>query len=223
MKNLILKGMALYALMLIGLSSCQKDELATSDVENFVQETIYELQFDGGIGKLGCFELIFPVQISFPDGTNGSYSSYDELIAAFKDWRLTHSKSEGKPEFIFPIDVLKKDGTTITVNSKEELKDLRKECPGRHNRGPKGHINRGLSCFELTYPLTLIFPNSNELTVSSKEEFRSALKSWRELNPGRPVSHPKIKFPYSVILKEDGTTVTLNSREDLIALKDKCE
>ncbi|NOT37394.1 MAG: hypothetical protein HOP11_08460 [Saprospiraceae bacterium] len=222
MKNWILKGMALYAIVLIGFTSCQKDDSSSTEVENFVNNSVYQLQGDCGLGKLGCFELVFPVTISFPDGTSGTYASYEELGSALREWRKAHTKADGRPEFVFPIDVLKKDGTTVTVTSKEELISLRKECPGRPGRGPGGHIGRGLACFELVYPVTLILPDNSEVTIAKKEDFRAAIKAWREANPGKPTSRPHLKFPLTVTLKEDGTTVTVNSKEELIALKDRC-
>ncbi len=219
----MLKGLALYAIVLMGTTSCQKEDTTTTEVENFVDNSIYQLQADFGLGKLGCFELVFPVSISYPDGTTGSYASYEELKNGMKEWRKEHTKKDGRPEFVFPLDVLKKDGTTVTINSKEDFKELRKECPGRNGRGPKGHVIRGLACFELVYPVTIILPDKSEVSVNSKEEFHTALKTWREANPGKPGARPELKFPLTVTLKEDGTTVTLNSKEDLIRLKEKCQ
>ncbi|MEP7196311.1 MAG: hypothetical protein ABI851_07300 [Saprospiraceae bacterium] len=221
MKNLILKFVALYAIALLSLTSCQKEE-SSSTVENFVNDAVYQLQDVCGLGKLGCFELIFPVTLQFPDNSTQTFTSYEELQTGLRMWRKSNPDIEGRPEFVFPIDVLKKDGTTISVNSKDELVALRKDCPGNPRRGPKGHIARGLHCFDLVFPITLVLPNNTEKTINSQDELKAALKAWRESKLSRKDGHPVFKFPFSVTLKADGTSVLINSKEDLIALKDNC-
>jgi hypothetical protein len=220
MKKWILNGMAICAIAAFSLTSCQKEE--TVDLENFVDDAVYQLQDGCGLGKLGCFELVFPVTIQFADNTTQTFASYEEMATGIKEWRKNNPTVSGKPEFVFPIDVIKSDGTTVTVESKEGLNELRKECPPRHGKGPRGHIGRGLACFELVFPVTLVLPDKTEVITNSQDELKAALKAWKEANPGKRGAHPILKFPFSVTLKKDGSSVTVSSKEDLKALKDAC-
>lgn len=227
MKRMILKGFGILALVAIGFVSCKKDEstlVSTTDLVSsteYTEMSVYEMQCDGALGKLGCYELVFPVTIQFSDNTTLTANSYDELKEGIKAWREANGKGSGRPEFVFPISVINEAGETIVVDSKEQLRELRAACPDSKGRGHKGHFLRGLKCFDLVFPVTLVFPDASELEVGSYEELKNATIEWRRNNP-RAKNHPVIKFPFSVTLKSDGSTVTIESREDLKELKKSC-
>ena len=76
-------------------------------------------------------------------------------------------------------------------------------------------------CFEINFPVTVVFADSTTQVVNSYEEMKAAFKAWKENNP-EIKGRPKIQFPYSVTT-EDGTVVEITSREDLKALIAGCK
>jgi hypothetical protein len=47
------------------------------------------------------------------------------------------------------------------------------------------------------------------------------LRRWSQVRP-KPAKRPKLVFPMTVKLKEDGTEVVVSNAEELKALKDDC-
>ena len=76
-------------------------------------------------------------------------------------------------------------------------------------------------CFEINFPVTVVFADSTTQEVASYEEMKAAFKAWKENNP-EIKGRPKIQFPYSVTT-EDGTIVDITSIEDLRALIAGCK
>lgn len=75
-------------------------------------------------------------------------------------------------------------------------------------------------CFEIVFPVTIIFADSTTQEVSSYEEMKAAFKTWRENNP-EVKGKPKIQFPFFVTT-EEGTMVEVKSAEELKALTAGC-
>jgi hypothetical protein len=68
-------------------------------------------------------------------------------------------------------------------------------------------------CFKLNYPVSIQFPDSTVVTVNSKEELITSVKTWRQSNPtihGRP----HLVYPVSITMK-DGTVLSVNSKEEM--------
>jgi hypothetical protein len=57
--------------------------------------------------------------------------------------------------------------------------------------------------------------------MENREEFKRFLRRWHATNPD-VVGKPKMVFPITVIIKEDGSEMVLESVEDLQALKEAC-
>lgn len=68
-------------------------------------------------------------------------------------------------------------------------------------------------CFKLNYPVSIQFPDSTVVTVNSREELISTIKTWRQNNPtvhGRP----HLVYPVSITMK-DSTVLTVNTKEEM--------
>jgi hypothetical protein len=74
--------------------------------------------------------LVFPITVQFPDSTQLSVASPEELRTALHDWKQNNPTIHGKPQFVFPITVTLKDGTQVVVNSPEELRAIKEDCRG---------------------------------------------------------------------------------------------
>ncbi len=206
-------------------TSCQKEENAVQDVENFVLQSVYEIEERCGAGMAGCYELVFPVTLQFADSTTQEVADYDALKLAIREWYQlnapTRPRPWNRPTLVLPIDVINSDGEVITVETSAELMELRRACindtfgPGHGN-----HHGKDRACFKPVFPFTIQFPDSSEVTVSTPLEFQQAIRSWKANNPGVP-GRPHFVFPITVQLR-DGTQVVVNSKEELDATKAEC-
>ena len=224
LKLFLLPFVALVAIMV----ACNKTtELSTDEL---VDQALYSVQERGGMGRFGCCELVFPVTLVLPDGTTAEVNSYDEV----KQTLRAHFDAAGSPRpprgqrphltFVFPISVISQDGEVITVETEEAMRRLRADCAGATfgNHDPRGHGQHGLSCFDIVFPITIAFPDGTTATAADRQALHLLLRTWRKDNPGA-TQRPQITFPITVKMTDDGSLVTVNSREDLRQLKEDCE
>ncbi|MEO8666770.1 MAG: hypothetical protein ABI462_14865 [Ignavibacteria bacterium] len=85
---------------------------------------------EGGGPGGPCFTLVFPVTVSFADGTQVVVNSPQELGRAAHDWNKNNPGQHARPEIVFPVTVTLKDGTQVVVNSKEDLQAIKDACRG---------------------------------------------------------------------------------------------
>jgi hypothetical protein len=161
-----------------------------------------------------CFSLNYPVTIQFPDLTEVSVSSREELVNAIKTWRQNNPGVTGRPHLVFPLSVTMKDGSVKTINSQLEMKGLMFECLKKFR-----HV-RLWTCVDLVFPVTVVFPDGTTTVVNSKEELKTAVTTWRQNNADIE-GQAKIQFPFDVKLK-NGEIATINNLEELKALVKKC-
>lgn len=223
LKIFLLPAFALVAL----LFSCNKaDELT---VDEAVDQALYSAQERGGMGRYGCYELVFPVTIELPDGTTVEVDSYDEVKQQLRAYFEANGGGKrprhgARPHvnFVFPIAVVSQDGEVIAVESADALRQLRAECAGTFgNHGPQGHGQHGLSCFEVVFPVTVEFPDGTTAEAADPQAIHQLMRTWRQANPSVP-GRPKLAFPITVKMAADGNLVTLDSPEALRSLKADC-
>lgn len=77
-----------------------------------------------------CFDINYPVNMSFPDGSRSSADSPRDFLEQARDWRSNNREVEGRVKVGFPISVTLEDGTVVDVESAEALKQLKKDCRG---------------------------------------------------------------------------------------------
>ncbi|NNE26401.1 MAG: hypothetical protein HKN09_06125 [Saprospiraceae bacterium] len=221
-KNL-LKINALVAILLVGLmTSCSKEEDNGTLVDNYVIESTYELQKKFRIGKAGCFELVFPVSVEFPDASTAEVDSYQNLKETVKAWKESNLDVEGRPSLVYPVEILDQEGEVISIDGPDALKEVIKECIQEFRDGPRDHHRRGKfrACFDLVFPLTINFPDSTTLEVEDYKSIKMAVRTWKHNNPDS-AERPKLDFPIQIVY-EDGTVEDIESVEDLKAAKRAC-
>ena len=88
--------------------------------------------------------------------------------------------------------------------------------------GEAGHTFAG-DCFQLIYPVGIVFPDQTTVTVDSAADIRAAVRAWIAANPDRPRPRvrPRLAFPLDVQLA-DGTIETLDGPLELRALLRTC-
>ncbi len=227
------------------LTSCSDDDSydTIESTENFVEQSVYSLQTEANCGKMGCYEFVFPLTIEYPDGTTESVDDYATLRTSLRTWyeanyedldlpapdslrRFRHGYIgdipwDILPSLSYPLEVLSEDGEVITVSSREELAELRQECRRSFygNRGRHGH-GKGDRCFNLVFPLTVVFPDGTTATADDRQALKTELRTWRAANPDSE-ERPSLSYPVTVEM-EDGSTVEVASQEELEALKESC-
>lgn len=235
LKSMKWLALPLFAIMAFVIA-CTKTDDATdaATVEEAVDQTLYTVQERGGLGTYGCYELQFPVSIVLPDSSTVEVNSYEEMKDALRAYfeangtqgHTHHGPQNARPRisFVFPITVLSQEGELITVASDTELRALRVACGGATfgGHGWQGHGNHGLSCFELVFPVTIMFPDSTKAEASSRQNMRQLTRQWHQSNPGVH-GRPQLVFPVTVQMTTDSTLVTVNSRAEMHQLKEDCE
>lgn len=212
----------LFAVALLTVTSCSKEDVnVTEDVENYTNEVVYEFERDCNAGHKGCFEFVWPLGITYPEGETIEYDDYETLRAGIKEWREANPDASERPKLSFPLDIMGNDGTIYTIDDKEELKAVVKRCVKAYwnNSDHRNHFNN--SCFRMVFPINIKYPNGNVATFTNKHDLKAALRIWKNANPDAE-QRPHIAFPVNLILKSSGNAVTIDSRLDLIRLKNEC-
>ena len=214
LKNILKVNGLLFLMIVAMMTSCTKEtEEVTPD--NFGSEEAFEMRKGLNAGKGGCLEVIFPINITLPDGTNIEVESFEDAREQFTAWKEANPDVDGRPQVVYPIEVITKEGETVSINERSEIRALLKECRGSF--GDKGHK----SCFRLQYPLSVAFPDDTTAEFENRRALKQALRQWRRDNPDAE-EKPSLVYPV-VIVFEDDTTQTINSKEELEAAKEACE
>lgn len=76
-------------------------------------------------------------------------------------------------------------------------------------------------CFEFNFPIQVQMPDGSIQTADTAEELEMIYETWYENNEGDTTAYPMLVFPIEVTL-EDGSTLTLESEEDLEEQLETC-
>ncbi len=204
------------------ISCSDSEEVSLESVQDFVVASIDDLESQGKIGRLGCYEFVFPITINFPDDTSTSSEDYDMLRESISAWKEANPDAEERPSLAFPIELTTENGEVVSVESREALIELRRECKRDFIRS-RNNIRRFVrrACFDLVYPISIEFSDGSIVEASSQAALKRALRAWKR-RAGERAERPSLIFPITVEF-EDGTQVTVNDRVELVALKDSCE
>ncbi len=219
MLNRIFKISAVLVLTIFAtlMTSCEKESILSNEVvQNFVNESVEAVERSGNVGRTGCYEFVFPVSITFPDGSTTSVEDYETLRSTVKAWKEANPEAEDKPSLAFPVEVVGEDGAIISVESKEALKALKQAC---RKSGKKNH-NKGDRCFDMVFPLSIAFPDGTTTAYEDRRSLKTAVRAWKATNPDAE-ERPMLAFPIDLTL-EDGTTLTVNNADELQAQKESC-
>lgn len=232
MKKMLLPVIALT--LILGACNKANDELSAEDM---LDQSLYSLESRSGIGRYGCFELVFPVAFTLPDGTTTEeLNSYEDIRQTLRRWFQANGIERGRrgrrggfwqngdahPSFVFPITVVTQDGETVSVEDETALRELAADCRGTFGRyGWQGHSHQGISCFEVIFPVTIQFPDGSTVEAADGRSIGQAVRTWRRNNPDA-TERPTLVFPVTVRMNADQSLVVVNSREEFFELKAGC-
>ncbi len=161
----------------------------------------------GGASYLGCYQVEFPIELVLVDGSTVTVADEDEFANL-----LWSGEVAG---FVYPLTLTDDEGNVVVVDSDEALSNAINDCYDFEplwaleflfNSGPEA------GCYEINYPITI-----GGTVVNNTEEYFQVLETIND-----PADF-EINYPASVTLIDDGSTVTLNSNEDLAALFVDCQ
>ena len=216
-------------------TSCEKENMEELTTSNYTLNTEgdTDLAFaqrgggengpQGARGQRGtCFELVYPITISYPDGSTAMAADQDALKELKSTWKEENPDAEERPTIVFPIQITQ-DDATVDIADAAALKAAKEACGGRNGSGSRGgnRGGRGSKCFQPVYPITFNLPDGTVIAVADREEAKEALQAWKEANPDAE-ERPSIEFPYNVKL-QDSSIVAVTSQEDVDALKEACQ
>ncbi len=178
-------------------------EISGETVQNYIDQSIYSIQAESNIGRMGCFEFIFPVTIEYPDGTTSTVEDYDNLRAQLKEWAENNAE--------------------VFANEDENDEDSDGEGKGgnRIKFGYKGDIDWDLLP-SLSFPLEVVAEDGTLSTISDQTELFELKRTCRKDFYGSKGRHGHHKgdrcfslvFPLTLVLP-DATTITGADRQDL--------
>ena len=183
------------------------EETLTIESEDDLQAAKSNCEVDRRRGR--CFELVFPVSFTMPDGT-------DIILASRDDWNLIDAWYEAnpdateRPDLVYPVDITYRNDSTITVNSDEEMRSARAVCEVDRDRE---------RCFAITFPITFTMPDGSEIILGSRSDWR-LIKDWYDTNPDEE-ERPDLVFPIEITF-ENGSTMIINNEEELQDVRENC-
>jgi len=150
-----------------------------------------------------CFNFVFPLTLSYNDGTVITVATYEGLLEIL----TMESETLFLVGIAFPFQV-QQEGAVTTIDNEAEFYALIQDCGF-------STINDDVlqfSCFQLVYPISVINNNGSTVEVYTQGEFESLLIS------GEIV---EIVFPITVIQANE--TLVVNDLYELFDLYDECD
>lgn len=208
--------MAIAAMLLV--TSCTKEDVVNiQSTENFTEGSVDSLQSKCKTGKHGCFEFVWPISLAFEDGTIAEYEDYTTLKAGIRAWKEANPEATERPDLVYPVDIMDEDGTLITVTSDEELQAVVQECRSSY----KGRSSSREACVSINYPISIQYPDETTESFEDRSALKTALRAWKEANPDAEV-RPSLVYPIEVTLVSTDEVITVNSSDELSAIKEEC-
>jgi len=165
-----------------------------------------------------CFELVYPVIFIMPDGSSITVATDDEDgWQEVKDWYDANPESEERPTLEYPVDIVYETNagdSTVTINNEEEMEAAKDECCDEWNDEEDDR-----ECFELVLPVTFVMPDGSTITIENDEGWGN-LRDWYMHN-NETEEEPALQYPVDISY-EDGTTLTINSEEEMAAAEEDC-
>lgn len=150
-----------------------------------------------------CFNFVFPLTLSYNDGTVITVATYEGLLEIL----TAETETLFLVGIAFPFQV-QQEGTITTIDNEEEFYALIQEC----GFSPINDDVLQFSCFQLVYPISVINVDGITIEVQTQGEFESLLINGEVVD---------IVFPISVIQANE--TIVVNDLYELFDLYDECD
>lgn len=154
-----------------------------------------------------CFEFVYPLTLSYNDGTTVTVNSQDALLTI-----LNTETAELYIEAIaFPFQV-QSNGAVVTIENEDDFIALLESCGISE---PADDIST-FTCFEMVYPFSVINQDGVVIVIDNEQELVDLFVS--------PTTENYIvDFVYPLTVTQNGETITINDMFEFTALIDACE
>jgi len=176
-----------------------------------------------------CFDVQFPISVNMPDGSQISIGNEDELFEAVESYYDMNDEFEDLPEINFPFNIIfyyeDENGNEaeeiVGVESYEGLEMYYELCEEGWGNDEGGNYWAQIDCFDLVYPISIMNPDGEILSVNNEEILNDYVEQWyvdNECNDDECGGF-EIVFPLTVEYYSETNdqiqTVTINSGEEL--------
>lgn len=210
------------AISLATLYSCTDNDSVKNEVETkksfSLRTTLNELKKANNISGKNtantpadpfCFEFVFPLNLSYNNGTVVSVSSLNGILDLLINETATQY-IEGI-EFPFQVNVATADSANpLTINNEADFEALIESC-GFENY--EDYVATGI-CYDFVYPYSIVNQAGDTIVINSEAELFEAVST----TVGNDIY--ELVFPISVTYQ--GQTVVLNSVYDLVDMDNNC-
>ena len=184
-------------------------------------------------GNYICFDIQFPIQITMPDDSQVSVVNEDELFEAVDLYYEMSDEYDELPEINFPINIVfyfenengNEQQEVIEIGSYEDLEMYFDVCPDENNNGWDDEDWYEIDCFDLVYPLTIVNPEGEVLTVDSENNLHEYIDQYYENCNSNDCGDFNLYYPLTVEYYSETNdqvqTLTINSEEELQELLDE--
>jgi len=202
--------------LMLNIENLGVDEY-TADLAEFDFDEEWETDMQRMRGKKPCFKIVFPVNLVLPTDEVVEVEDREAMREVMKAWKEANPDSAERPVFEFPFKVELKNGEFKEIQSIEQLKELHKLCSDRKKHRPLFKL-----CFDVIFPISIAFPGVDvPVEVAGFEEFKAAMKAWKEANPDSDL-RPQIIFPIEVVFDDQDAVVVVADMEELKELLKDC-
>jgi hypothetical protein len=176
-----------------------------------------------------CFDVQFPISVNMPDGSQITIGNEDELFDAVESYYEMNDEFEGLPEINFPFNIIfyyeDENGNEaediVEIESYEELEMYYELCEEDWGNDEGENYWAQIDCFDLVYPISIMNPDGEILSVNSEEQLNEYVEQWyidNECNDdecgGFEIVFPLMVEYYSET-NDQIQTVTIDSAEEL--------
>ncbi|RKS01936.1 hypothetical protein [Flavobacterium sp. 102] len=154
-----------------------------------------------------CFNFVFPLNLSYNNGTVVTVSSYEGLIAV-----LTSETSTFYFEGIqFPFQV-QQEGVITTIDDEAEFFALILDC----NFPTVNNFVFDFTCYDIVYPISIINANNETVVIETQVE----LMQYVSTPTGVSTYQLNIVFPISI--EQNGLTIVVNDLYEFFEINNDC-
>ncbi|MEO1411963.1 MAG: hypothetical protein AAFW73_18890 [Bacteroidota bacterium] len=172
---------------------------------------------EAGKDQQDCFELVYPLTWTLPDGSEVSMNAAEDW-SAIKAWYEAHPDTDAKPELNYPVQIAwpGKDALA-TLNGAAELEAAKKYCGAEKWDADQA----GADCFKLIYPLIWTLPDGSEVLMDDAEDW-TAIKAWYESHPPTDIQ-PELNYPVEIVWPDKDVFKVIESAAEMEAAKEECK
>ncbi len=168
----------------------------------------------GDEDRFECFEIVFPIGVTLPDGTVLRAADEDALESIFERWVNANPDSEEEPTLIYPIQIVFEDiDRPVDINSSDELERAFNRCDSHDDRD---------DCFDIVYPVGVSLPDGTTVRAADEEALERIFERWFNANPTSD-EEPTLLFPIQVIFDDNDRPIDVATEAELERIYERCE